>query len=115
MTTDTKGISLHIGLNSVDPRHYQGWDGQLQACEFDAEDMSKLADGQGFKATTLMTKAATAQAVTAAIAEAATQLDDRDTFLLTYSGHGGQVPDTNGDEPDRMDETWVLHDRQLVD
>jgi hypothetical protein len=29
--------------------------------------------------------------------------------------HGGQVPDTNGDEPDRKDETWVLYDRQLVD
>jgi hypothetical protein len=38
-----------------------------------------------------------------------------DIFLLTYSGHGGQVPDTNGDEPDRKDETWVLYDGELVD
>ena len=38
-----------------------------------------------------------------------------DLFWVTYSGHGGQVPDTNGDEDDRMDETWVLYDRQLVD
>ena len=25
-----KGISLNIGLNSVDPNHYGGWDGQLR-------------------------------------------------------------------------------------
>ena len=38
-----KGISLHIGLNRVDPVHYGGWDGQLMACEFDANDMMDLA------------------------------------------------------------------------
>src|SRR5882724_9942309 len=30
------GASLHIGLNAVDPKNYSGWDGQLTACEFDA-------------------------------------------------------------------------------
>ena len=33
-----KGISLNIGLNSVDPNHYGGWDGQLAGCENDAND-----------------------------------------------------------------------------
>ena len=47
-----KGLSLHIGLNFVDPNHYQGWDGQLAACEFDAKDMSALAKKKGFKTTT---------------------------------------------------------------
>ena len=32
-----RGISLHIGLNAVDPAQYEGWDGALTACEFDAE------------------------------------------------------------------------------
>ena len=32
-----KGHSLHIGLNSVDPAQYEGWDGQLAACEADAK------------------------------------------------------------------------------
>jgi hypothetical protein len=37
-------------------------------------------------------------------------------LFLTYSGHGGQVPDANSDEKgDATDETWVLYDRQLVD
>ncbi len=54
-------------------------------------------------------------AVSDAIQSAAKQLVKGDLFLLTYSGHGGQVPDKNFDEADRMDETWVLYDRQLVD
>ena len=24
------GLSLHIGLNGVDPKHYAGWDGELR-------------------------------------------------------------------------------------
>jgi hypothetical protein len=34
---------------------------------------------------------------------------------MSYSGHGGQVPDVNGDEPDKKDETWCLFDGQLID
>lgn len=35
--------------------------------------------------------------------------------MLTYAGHGGQLPDLNGDEPDGLDETWCLYDGQLID
>jgi hypothetical protein len=39
-----------------------------------------------------------------------------DLFVLTYSGHGGQVPDSSGDEQDdKQDETWCLYDGQLID
>ena len=51
------GASLHIGLNAVDPKQYSGWDGQLTACEFDANDMQALAKTQGFtKVTKRLTK-----------------------------------------------------------
>jgi len=123
-----KGISLHIGLNKVNPAHYQDgdgrpWDGALQACEADARDMDALAKKRGFTTRRrLLTSEATAEAVIAAIREAAAKLANGDLFLLTYSGHGGQVPDLNHDEgrlpsgkKDRMDETWVLYDRQLID
>lgn len=112
------GISLHIGLNNVDPVHYQGWDGQLTACEADAKDMAALAKKQGFKSSILLlSKNATAKAVSAGISSAAKALRAGDLFFLTYSGHGGQVTDTNGDEKesDRKDETWVCYDRQFVD
>ncbi len=113
-----KGISLHIGLNHVDPNHYQGWDGALNACIADARDMRALGKKKGFAGNTLLLDVqATAAAVSTAIQDAAKKLAKGDMLFLTYSGHGGQVRDTNGDEKDndRMDETWVLFDRQLVD
>jgi hypothetical protein len=110
-----QAISIHVGLNKVDPNHYQGWDGKLVACEFDANDMEKLAEGRGFQAEKLLTQSATAEALTSALEQAAEKLGNGDILLLTYSGHGGQVPDANADERDRMDETWVLYDRQIVD
>ncbi len=36
----SKGISLHLGMNAVDPAHYGGWSGELLACEADANDMA---------------------------------------------------------------------------
>jgi metacaspase-1 len=111
-----RGMSLHIGLNRVDPAHYQGWDGALTACEFDANDMRAIAEGQGFEPQSLLTKEASSEAILSAIERAAGELEGGDLFLCTYSGHGGQVPDRNGeDEDDRSDETWVAYDRQIVD
>jgi hypothetical protein len=103
-------------LNTVDPAHYDGWDGALAACEFDANDMKKIAESCGFESTILLTQEGTAKTVEAAIKSAAKELDSGDLFFITYSGHGGQVPDRNNEEEqDRSDETWVLYDRQLVD
>ncbi len=110
-----KGISLHLGLNRVDPVHYAGWKGELVACENDARDMETIARSQGFVAQSLLTKAATSTALLGVIEKAARELIEDDVFLLTYSGHGGQVNDVNNDEPDGLDETWVLYDRELVD
>jgi hypothetical protein len=110
-----KGRSLHIGLNSVDANAYGGWGGQLRACEADANDMAALAEGLGYETHQLLTAEATSSAILEELARAVTDLEDGDIFFLTYSGHGGQVPDTNGDDPDRMDETWVSYDRQIID
>ena len=113
-----QGVSIHIGLNHVDPKHYQGWDGALNACVADAKDMCALAKKKGFTGNTLLlNEQATAAAVTAALQDASKKLGKGDILFLTYSGHGGQVRDTNADEKDndRMDETWVLFDREFVD
>lgn len=108
-------MSLHIGLNSVDPSKYEGWDGTLAACENDAISMEQIASSLGYETHKLITKNATRAAVIDAMSKAAAKLKDEDIFLLTYSGHGGQVPDKNGDEIDGEDETWVLYDGELVD
>lgn len=111
----SNGQSLHIGLNSVDPNSYEGWDGALVACENDADSMQKIASSLGYKTQQLITGEATRSAVIEAISKATRELKKDDIFLLTYSGHGGQVPDSNGDEPDGKDETWVLYDGELID
>ncbi|MFF9012788.1 caspase domain-containing protein [Streptomyces sp. NPDC014870] len=111
------GISVHVGLNKVDPARYEGWDGALNACENDARDMAALARAAGFSDTVLLTPDGTVDQVTGALREAAGSLGPGDILLFTYSGHGGQVPDTTGDddESDSLDETLVLYDRQFLD
>ena len=111
-----KGIAINIGLNRIGLHHYGGdWDGQLVACEADARAMNALAIAQGYEATMLLTSDATADAVKNAISAASRQLDAGDVLFLSYSGHGGQVPDLHRDEADAQDETWLLYDRQLID
>jgi hypothetical protein len=110
-----RGVSIHIGLNKVDPAGYDGWSGVLKGCEADALAMEKIAKTCGYETKRLLTSDATSNAVCAAIGQAAQDLGRGDYLLLTYSGHGGQVPDSNGDEDDGQDETWVLYDRMLVD
>ncbi len=138
-----KGISLHIGVNEVDPNGYPlnprrrarqyvvlsddyhpvsfdcdfgiGWVGPLSSCELDAVNMQKLARRQKFKTKILKTKRATTENVVKEIRSAAKKLLAGDTFLLSYSGHGSQVEDLSGDEWDGEDETWCLYDRMFLD
>ena len=110
-----KGLALNIGLNGVSAAAYGGWDGPLAACEFDANDMAVIAKSKGMKSTVLLTKKATRANMLAGMRSAAKALKSGDFFFLTYSGHGGQMPDSNGDEEDKKDETWCLYDGQLID
>jgi hypothetical protein len=111
----SNAISINIGLNNVNPDKYGGWDGQLSGCVNDALAMQKIADGLGYVSTLILNEQATADRVICEIGQAAWNLDDGGIVLLTFSGHGGQMPDVNGDEADGKDETWVCYDRQLVD
>jgi hypothetical protein len=110
-----KGISMHIGLNSVDPNHYGGWDGKLNACENDAIDLELIAKSMGFGTSLLLTKQATRNSVINQIQKTAGTLKSGDIFFISYSGHGGQLPDISGDEGDQLDETWCLFDSEFVD
>lgn len=139
----SKGISLHIGVNRVDPEKYTlapthagwecmvvtdeyepvrfkgnfriGWEGPLTSCEFDAEDLAEIASSQNFDVTILRTEQATTENVISEIRAAARRLKSGDTFLLTYAGHGSQVEDLSADEWDGADETWCLFDRMFLD
>ena len=119
-----KGLSIHVGLNAVDPKHYtdgngNGWAGELSACENDARSMKTLAESHGYETLgMLLTGGATTTALAELMTKAAAALRVGDTVLLTYSGHGGQVENINPDidaEEDELDETWCLFDREFLD
>jgi len=110
------GKSLYIGLNAVDPKQYSGWSGELSGCEFDAKDMRAIAKKHGFATTLRLTKSATRNKILGDLKRAAKKLRRNDIFFLSYSGHGGQVPNTGNDfEPDGFDETGCLYDGELID
>ena len=110
------GISLHIGINKVSQQAYYPLKvPDLAACENDAIAMYAIAEKVGYQASVILSEAATYQSVVAAIARSGSRLKSGDIFLLTYSGHGSQVFDKSGDESDRLDETWVLYNRQILD
>lgn len=120
MAGQHKGMSLHIGLNRIDPTKYVikgngGIDGALDSPEVDARDMEALAKAQGFHTATLLTDQATGDRIVQGIRRAADQLRAGDMFLLTFSGHGWHLPDKNGDEVDKQDEAWVAYDRPVID
>jgi metacaspase-1 len=68
-----RGISLHIGLNRIDPSHY-GTDGWLAGAENDANAMQQLAVAIGYRTSVLLTASARADAILATIRDAASQL-----------------------------------------
>jgi hypothetical protein len=107
--------SIHIGLNHVDPDAYNGWDGALSGCINDARDMQAIADSLGYQSLLLTDSQATSSRVISEIGQASADLSAGDILFLSYSGHGGQVDDVNGDEEDMLDETWCFWDRQLID
>ena len=109
------GFALCVGLNAVSPDAYEGWDGQLNACENDANAMSHYLQSKGFHTTVLLTKAATRDNVLGKLGELAALAKPGDTVCFTNSSHGGQVPDYDGTETDGMDETICMFDGQIID
>ena len=107
------GVSLHFATNRVDPNSYGGWAGELLGPVPDANAMQKLAAKLGYRTNILIDAVARSDCLASALAVMSAQLKPGDSLLLTMSGHGGQVPDASGNEPDKSLETWVLYDKQM--
>lgn len=109
------GVSLHVGVDRVDPAHYGG-DLALPSCVNDANEMESIASRLGYDTAVLTNEDATCANIAGFLRNAAINLFAGDALFFTYSGHGGQVPnDSDDDEPDLKDETLVLYDRMLID
>ncbi|NLF53504.1 MAG: caspase family protein [Thauera phenolivorans] len=97
--------ALCIGIND-----YPGTDGDLAGCVNDAHDWAAALRQRGFEVRQLLDHEATLAAMTEAIASLIGAARTGDTLVITYSGHGTWVEDTDGDEPDARDEGLCPHD-----
>jgi hypothetical protein len=95
--------ALLIGIN-----RYKIPGADLRGCVNDVENMKGVLTrmyGFASKDVTVMTDfAATTKAMKAAVSKLVRDARSGDVVLLHYSGHGANVIDVNGDEPDRRDE-----------
>lgn len=93
--------------------------------QYTADDALRIRDallrGGGMRAAdafTFLDSDATVGALTAAIRDIARRMQPEDTFVMFYSGHGGQERRSGGptaSDPDAMDETLTLYDGSLRD
>lgn len=106
--------SIHLGLNVLDAAHYSGYP-PLLACENDARDMAAIARMNGFEPRLLLGRQATGVLLLRTLVDRASRMVSGDRLMLTFAGHGSRLPDTNDDEPDRVDEAWCCFDRIVRD
>lgn len=113
-----KKYSLHIGVNKADPTHYGAALEELPSCHNDAQAMLTLAKHVGFaESQFLLDKEATVSVVKKSITDFAEKLEEGDLLFISYSGHGGRVPSIKKQvhDEEKIDQTWCLYDRQLLD
>jgi hypothetical protein len=111
-----RGLSLHIGVNRTDPNRFDSMKTtQLHGCVNDAVAMCDVASRNGFQVLALLANEfATLGLIEAHMRFAADLLGEGDTFMMTFSGHGAQLPSV--DRGDGMyDEGIVLYDLTMKD
>ncbi len=108
--------ALLVGIEDYPPA--TGWP-QLRGSRADVELMREvLLQRAGVRAqdvTVLLDGLATHAAVTGAFRSLAQASGPDDVLIVYFAGHGSQLPDDDGDEPDGLDETLVPFDAQPPD
>ncbi|MCW2847954.1 MAG: peptidase caspase catalytic subunit p20 [Marmoricola sp.] len=102
--------ALCVGINEFRTLPRSSW---LSGCVNDANDLAKALRKLGFSArdiTVLRDKEASKRAVTKALSTMVGKAEPGDHLVFTFSSHGTQVPSTDDDEPDGLDEAFACHD-----
>lgn len=99
--------ALCIGINN-----YPGTHMDLSGCVNDANDWAAELTARGFAVSKLIDSQATKAAMVSGIRALIGGAVSGDVTVITYSGHGTYVPDTNGDEVDGLDEGLCPYDLQ---
>lgn len=120
------GYSIHVGINRLSPESatygpqdpaQEGPLRALRACENDAKAYAKISVDYGFSHISLLIgENATRDNFLSKMDELAALLRPQDLLFISFSGHGGQVPDISGDETnDGLDEVWCFYDTVILD
>ncbi len=102
-----KKNALCIGINN-----YPGTQMDLAGCVNDANDWAAELSARGFTVSKLLDAQATKAAMLAGLKSLIEAAVSGDLAVITFSGHGTYVPDTNGDEVDGLDEALCPYDIQ---
>jgi len=101
-------LAVLIGIN------YVGQQGELRGCHNDVIMMRKYIEEQGFSPSNTRVlmddgehESPTLANILAAFAWITDNAKPGDALFVHYSGHGGSVADSNGDERDGKDETLI--------
>ncbi|MDO9054864.1 MAG: caspase family protein [Gallionella sp.] len=109
-----KRKALLIGINDYAPVGAGGPD--LRGCVNDVRDMANTLNALGIVPATPATMQiltdgrATRAAIVKGLKWLCSKAIKGDVLVFYYSGHGSQMVDTSGDEPDGRDETICPHD-----
>jgi hypothetical protein len=109
------GLSLHVGLNTVDSSKYKGEYQPLRNAENDTRFYYELANQNKYSSVNLTGKDATSINLLDCLKDYSNRLVSGDLCFISYSGHGTRVKDLNNDEEDGYDEALVLYDRLFID
>lgn len=99
--------ALCIGVNN-----YPGTHMDLRGCVNDANDWAAELEQRGFGVQRLIDAEATKEAMVTAMQDVIGGAARADVVVITFSGHGTYVPDTDGDELDGLDEALCPYDLQ---
>jgi hypothetical protein len=109
-----RAVSIHIGVDQ--PGGPSDSRALLEHSESAAWRMAELAYQAGYDSMLVLRGAtATVSAVQAALFNASQLLEKGDQLLVSYSGHGAQQRTVLDCERDGTDESWSLHDGELLD
>jgi hypothetical protein len=108
LRTNEQAYAVVVGVEN-------GYAGYCAGATIDAEMWTMQAVAEGYETVTLLDEDATADAIEAAMLAAIAAAAPSGMVFFAYSGHGGQQPDSNGDEADGLDELICAYDRGLTD
>ena len=92
-----------------------GGSGNLNGCVNDMNDWKHLLQNLGFEVSTIQDHDANRNRFLNELTFLIAESNPGDHIVITYSGHGTQVYDHDGDEGDGYDEALYLYDGALVD